>query len=291
MPEAMAVEAVRLLTPGARAHTDRLRAEHPEEEPGRLGERLAARGVRGSVLDGAFLGGPFMVLWPAAFVAALVAQLRMVLELAALFDPDRDPAALTEDLLVLQGVSPSAGAAREALAAARPAAGEHGVPGEPGEPGERPGWWTVLRRLARLTGLLTAADPTAGRLRRAGIWLGVTAVVLLGFVAPLVWIPASAEMYRRATTRLAARTVAYYAPAGAGARTPGGERRWALRPGALLVALRSVVSVLVIAGVVLTAIAADLRIAASHLIAAAVLLVAVSGLYLLARWRRHRRRR
>src|SRR5690349_3938409 len=43
-------------------------------------EEVISRGVRRSVVDGSFLGGPFLLLLPIAFVAALLAQLRMVLE-------------------------------------------------------------------------------------------------------------------------------------------------------------------------------------------------------------------
>jgi hypothetical protein len=288
MPEAMAVQAVDLLAPRARAKVAQVRTEHPDATVAALRERLTTRGVRGSVADGAFLGGPFMVLWPAAFVAALVAQIRMVLELATLFAPDRDAAALTEDLLVLQGVSPSVEAARELIAAAGRTGGE-----EAGEQAQAPpGWWVMVRRLAFLIGLVTTGDETVSRARRVGVWLSVLAVVAVGFVAPLVWIPASAEMYRRATTRLAARTVAYYAPQHAAERAaaPAADGSWFVRPGGLLVALRSAVSVVLIAGTVVTVILADLKIASSHLLAALVLLVGLSLLYLVALRRRRRQR-
>jgi hypothetical protein len=293
MPEAMAVQAVGLLAPRARATVARIRKEHPDADRAKLSERLTSRGVRTSVLDGSFLGGPFMVLWPAAFVAALTAQMRMVLELAALLEPDRDPAALTEDMLVLQGVTPTRETARELLAAAETTGAETTGGGSADEePAARPGWWVMVRRLAYLIGLLTIADETVTRRHRVGVWASVLAVVAVGFVAPLVWIPASAEMYRRATTRLAARTVAYYAPQPAGgpesaAPAPG---RWVLRPGALAVAVRSAVSVVLITGAVLTMVIADLKIASSHILAAVVLLVVLSGLYLVALQRSRRRR-
>ncbi|MFE0458631.1 hypothetical protein ACFW1A_05125 [Kitasatospora sp. NPDC058965] len=286
----MAVQAVDLLASRARAKTDQVRAEQPDAATGRLSEQLTTRGVRTSVLDGAFLGGPFMVLWPAAFVAALIAQIRMVLELAALYQPDRDPAALTEDLLVLQGVSPTTEAARALLdAAAAPRDRESGAEQEPEAP---PSWWVMVRRLAYLIGLLTISDRPVSLLRRAGVWLSVIAVVAVGFVVPLVWIPASAEMYRRATSRLAARTVAYYAPHGAGAEAEEGAAdagRGFLRPGALLVALRSAVSAVLIGGAVLTVVVADLRIASSHILAAVALLVGLSVLYFVVVRRRRRR--
>ncbi|MFC1416674.1 hypothetical protein [Streptacidiphilus cavernicola] len=292
LPEQLAVQAVRLLGPHATAAAARVRAAHPDAVPGRWSRTVAERGIRATVAEGAFLGGPFMLLWPAAFGAALVAQLTMVLELAALPDRPRSPEELAEDLLVLQGVSPTPAAARALLDAA-----SHADRGEPAGP--RPGWWSTGRRLAYLIGLLTPADPAGSRgrnrsragirLRRAATWAGVAAVVLVGCAAPLVWIPASAEMYRRATAGLAARATAYYSPVGGYDPLPAGGRRWLLRPGAVLVAVRALVSVLLTAAVLAAVLLADLRIASSHWPAAVLLLIAVSALYaaLLRRHRRH----
>ncbi|WP_371477537.1 hypothetical protein [Kitasatospora sp. NBC_00315] len=288
MPEAMAVQAVRLLGPRAEASAAAILAEHPGLGPAQHRERATARGVRASVLEGAFLGGPFMLLWPAAFVAALSAQIRMVLELAALSGVHREPGELAADLLVLQGVCSSPEAARELLDAAGPADEESAdqasadeAPAD-GEPAGRTGWWVLVKRLAYLIGLLTAGEQSAGRGRQLAVWSGVAAVVALGCVVPLIWIPASAEMYRRATTKLAARATAYYAPSVEGpAVGPRAARRWVLRPGAAMVALRTAVSILLIVGVLVTALVADLRIASSHVLAVVVLLTAVSALYVL----------
>ncbi|WP_344444024.1 hypothetical protein [Kitasatospora nipponensis] len=310
LPETMAVQAVRLLWPGAKAAAARVRTGHRDLDPAQVRERVTAHGINASVLEGAFLGGPFMLLWPAAFVAALTAQLRMVLELAALSEPHRDPDALAADLLVLQGVSPSAPAARELLDAAgatvasvaTEAAGAAGATGSAdtdtagestaGESAAPAGWWTTMRHLSYLIGLLTPGKPTTGRLRQAAVWVGVVVLVVLGCAVPLLWIPASAEMYRRATTRLAARSTAYYA-SGAGdraAEAPAVAGRWSLRPGAVLVTLRAAVAAVLILGVLVVVLVADVRIATSHLLGAAALLIGVSGLYAVVLTRRRRGR-
>ncbi|MHA6762137.1 hypothetical protein [Streptacidiphilus sp. PAMC 29251] len=288
-PESVARYAVQALAPRADSAVAALRQAHPEDSDEELRRRVADRGVRTTIVEGSFLGGPFMLLWPPAFCAALVAQLHMTLTLAALSGQRADDDSLTADLLVLQGASPTPAAARRSLAAAGSAATG------PDDRAERaPGWWDTGRRLAHLIGLFEPDDGrTRSRARQAAGWAGLVLLCVVGFAVPLVWLPASAEMYRRATGRLAARTLAYYRPAdGPGAPAHSGSHRWTLRPGAVAVATRALFSVLLTAAVLLAVVFADLRLASSHVLAALLLLLATSAAcYALLRARRSRRSR
>ena len=77
------------------------------------------RQTRISMTEGAFVGGPFIVLIPVAFCAALLAQAQMALELAALAGYAPSDQMRAADLLVLQGAytsTPEASAALERVA-------------------------------------------------------------------------------------------------------------------------------------------------------------------------------
>ncbi|MBK3638413.1 hypothetical protein JHN52_37265, partial [Streptomyces sp. MBT97] len=115
--------------------------------------QLLSRGRRATVTEGAFVGGPFLVLIPVAFCAALLRQTRTVLELAALTgrDPtERDRAA---EILVLQGVYDDVPAARAGLSAAGARAPRSGSLRRPAVLGG------LTLRMARLLGLLAPAGP------------------------------------------------------------------------------------------------------------------------------------
>jgi hypothetical protein len=53
--------------------------------------------------EGAFVGGPFIVLLPIAFCAVLLAQAQMAFELAAINGYSRNDRMRAADLLVVQG--------------------------------------------------------------------------------------------------------------------------------------------------------------------------------------------
>ncbi|MDH6108253.1 uncharacterized membrane protein YhaH (DUF805 family) [Kitasatospora sp. MAP12-15] len=252
MPELMAVFAVEFLGDQAAQTATDLRDPHataPADAPDPAA-RVIRTGVHRSVVEGAFLGGPFMLLLPIAFCAALLAQLRMLLELSALAGRDPRDRALAADLLVIQGVYADLVAAESGLREASKASPGAGV---------RAGWWDTVRRQAYLLGLLAPEDQPRGRLRRAAGWAGIGALVLVGLVLPFVWVPACGEMYRRATGRLARRTAAYFALDRDRAAGPAVEERFALRPGALLVAVRTLVVCLLSAGTLLMVLLTDLN--------------------------------
>ncbi|WP_051967366.1 hypothetical protein [Kitasatospora mediocidica] len=286
MPELMAVFAVEFLGERAATTVSDLRERHaeaPEHAP-EPAARVVRGGVQRSVVEGSFLGGPFMLLLPIAFCAALLAQLRMILELAALAGRDpRDPA-LAADLLVVQGVYGDVVTAEAALRAASSSPVEAGDV----EAGDRAGWWSTVRRQAYLLGLVAPEDQPRGRLRRAAGWIGIGVLVLVGLVLPLIWVPACGEMYRRATGQLAERGAAYFALDHQQQAAPAAERRFAVRPGAVLVAVRTLVVGVVSVGTVLVVLVADLRLFTSHWLMAMLILFVASGVAA-AVWYRRRR--
>ncbi|MET8163934.1 hypothetical protein ABZT34_06670 [Streptomyces sp. NPDC005329] len=270
---------------------------------------MLARGRRATVAEGAFVGGPFLVLIPVAFCAALLRQTRTILELAALSGrnpTERDRAA---ELLVLQGVYDDVPAARAGLAAHTTDPPSPSSPSDPpshADPSSlsRPSGrrirptalWVLTLRMARLLGLLTPAGP-GGRPRRsaqAARWLLLAAVILVGLAAPLVWLPYMANSYDRATTRLNDRAVRFYFPtAGAdddAAPPPRARPRRRLDPATLAGAGRAVLSLLVPVALTIGVLVADLRIAGGRWPVLGIVLTAASvGTGAVWLWRRHRR--
>ncbi|MER5199381.1 hypothetical protein ACWD3J_40120 [Streptomyces sp. NPDC002755] len=263
-------------------------------EPPPTRAQLLSRGRRATVTEGAFVGGPFLVLIPVAFCAALLRQTRTILELAALTGrnpTERDRAA---ELLVLQGVYDDVPAARTGLTAHTTA----DPPGSSGHSGRRSRpavLWALTLRMARLLGLLTPTGP-GGRPRRAAQaarWLLLAAVILVGLAAPLVWLPYMANSYDRATTRLNDRAVRFYFPltgADDDIATPPRPRRRP-DPAALAGAGRALLSLLVPVALTIGVLVADLRIAGGNWPVLGIVLTAASvGTGAVWVWRRHRGR-
>ncbi|WP_158835512.1 hypothetical protein [Streptomyces sp. NRRL S-350] len=268
MPERLAALAVEYLGPQAAATTTEARAsERAGAAREEITERVVSRGVRRSVVDGSFLGGPFVLLLPVAFVAALLAQLRMVLELGALagVDPCGDDAVV--EVLLVQGVHRTPEAAREALRSAA-AAGPGGTSGG--------SWAAVVRRQAYLIGLVAPDTSTRGRVRKWLGWTGIGVLMVVGTVIPFVWVPACAEMYRRATTQLADRALLRFGLADAEAEEVRTRNRSVLRPGLLLVVLRTGLACLTTAGAVVVVLLTGVRVADNALLAMFLLLLGLS---------------
>src|SRR5512139_1385040 len=91
LPENLAKFSHSMLAPGVPGYVARLRGQHPDADVAEL-ERIVARsGLRETSGQGGFVGGPFIVLVPVAFVAALLAQIKMLFRMAAV--GGRDPLA------------------------------------------------------------------------------------------------------------------------------------------------------------------------------------------------------
>ncbi|CAL9352464.1 hypothetical protein SUDANB15_00488 [Streptomyces sp. enrichment culture] len=287
LPELLADFAVRRIGPAVPGTIARLRRKHPDATEAELRALVVARGRRTVVSEGSFVGGPFLVLVPVAFCAALLRQARTVLELAALDGRDPTASARAGELLVLQGAYRDIRQAQEALARTGRAADT---------PSRWKRWralWDVTLRMAHLLGMLTPGDGSqdAGRhVRRIAVqtwrWLLLGTVLLVGLVAPLVWLPYMAVTYQRADARLAHRVFAYYF---AGAAPAPRHRVSRPEPEVAAAALRAFLSLLV--PLVLTAVTflTGLRIADSHWPVLCIALAAASAA-IGALWYRRRRR-
>ncbi|MFB7471489.1 hypothetical protein [Kitasatospora sp. NPDC056184] len=283
MPELLAVFGVRHRGPRAARRVAMLRAAHPEASDRELAQRAVDHARRVSQNEGAFVAGPFLWMAPFAFCSALLAQGQLLLELAALAGKDPTDRARAPELLVLQGAHPDLAAAERALAA--------GPPPEEGpatRPGRFRGFGSLLWRMARLLGL-TSEDvvPPPSRWRTAGEWGLLALVFLVGFVAPLIWLPYMAFSYNRATDRLAARGIAFHF-GGESADWPA-PRAGRTEPGLVVATTRAAFGLFVPIAAVGVLLVADIRLADSRWPALALVLVAlsvvVSGIWWMEHWR------
>ncbi|MGW2598741.1 hypothetical protein [Streptomyces klenkii] len=209
MPEQLAFFAVRRFGPRAAASVARRKQGGPAAGDDELRREAIAHGTRMTIADGAVLGGPFIVLMPVSFVAALLSQARMVLELAVLAGRDPLSEQRVADLLVLQDVYPSTEAATEAMREAkrRPPGGRGRIP--------RRTRWSLIVRMAAILGLVGGSGKQS-TLRRVASSLPIVVLFLVGMVLPLIWVPALAVIYRKNTLRLGTKAVQYYTPSAAG---------------------------------------------------------------------------
>ncbi|MFI6846378.1 hypothetical protein OG535_35830 [Kitasatospora sp. NBC_00085] len=278
LPEVLAVFAVRHRGPRAARRVAALRAAHPDAAQGELVARSVQHARRVTQSEGAFVGGPFLWLVPFAFCTALLEQGQLLLELAALAGRDPAAPARAAEVLVLQGAHPDVAAAERALAA----------PPTGGSGRRRRGFWSLIRRMARLLGLTSeGVDPPPSRWRTAGSWLLVVVVLLVGMVVPLVWLPYMAVSYARATDRVGVRAVDFYFDG-----DPAGwaeHRRARTDPGIVAAGVRAGVSLVLPVAAVVTLLLADIRVAGSRWPVLTVVLLGLSGL-VGALWYRRRRR-
>ncbi|MER5965325.1 hypothetical protein [Streptomyces sp. NPDC002057] len=253
LPESLASCALRRLGPGAGATVARLRSAHPDADPAALRALLVTRGRRSVTTEGAFVGGPFLLLIPVAFCGALLSQVRTVLELAATEGKDTTDPERAAELLVIQGVYGDTATARAALGTAGTGVRAEGGRGRPAA------FRYLIVRMARLLGLVTP-DDGAGRWVRVGRWSLLGAVFLVGLVVPLVWLPYMAFQYYRGTTRLTDRATVFYV----GSPDLRSSRGVRLDPAVALAGLRAVGSALLPAVALLLVVVTDTRIAGAR---------------------------
>ncbi|MFF8309786.1 hypothetical protein [Streptomyces lydicus] len=210
MAEQLAFFAVRRFGPRAAASVARRKERKPQAGDDELALDAIAHGTRVTIVEGAALGGPFVVLMPVSFVAALLSQAQMILEVAALAGHDPRSEKRVADLLVLQDVYPSVEEAERALVGVRrhPPGGRGRLP--------RRTRWSLLVRMAAVLGL--TGGEKRSTLHRVCSTAALAALFLVGMVLPLIWVPVLAVLYRNNCLRLGAKAVQYYTPGAAGDR-------------------------------------------------------------------------
>jgi hypothetical protein len=208
MAEQLVVWSLAHFGPRADSAAEKLRRDHPDADRDELEGHVVRQQSRVAAAEGGFVGGPFIVLIPVAFCAALLAQAQMVYELADISGRDPRDAMRAADLLVLLGAHESIAEAQAAIAAMKKNPGQEGKKLPAGARVD------MVKRMAYLLGLFTP-DPGYNRFRFIIGWVGIGLLLLVGFVLPLVWVPYLAYSTRRSTLRLAARAREYYAAGGA----------------------------------------------------------------------------
>lgn len=208
MAEQLVVWSLAHFGPRAEKAVERVKRQHPGASREELEDRVIRAQSRVAAAEGGFVGGPFIVLIPVAFCAALLAQAQMVYELAAVSGRDPRDAMRAADLLVLLGAHDSTAEAQDAIAKMKK------NPRQEGKKLPAGARIDMVKHMSYLLGLL-APDPGYSRFRFIIGWIGIGLLLLVGFVLPLVWVPYLAYSTRRSTLRLAARAREYYETGGA----------------------------------------------------------------------------
>jgi hypothetical protein len=288
MPEHIAVWSLKYFGPRAKSAVAKLRESHPGADPGELEAAVIKHQTRVTMTEGAFVGGPFIVLLPVAFCAAMLAQAQMALELAALAGYAPDDEMRAADLLVIQGAYTSTTEASAALAKLTrdPTHRE----GKRLPRGSRLG---MVKRMAFMLGLLGSSDEKPSRIRSA-LQMGlVGAVFLVGLVLPLVWVPYMAYAFRKSGLQMGRRASAFYAER----RSDEAGVTVTKSPGVRIAMSAGVIRMLALIAlpiaVAVIALLAGADIGGGQWVSAAILLIAVSWLATLAwlgyRWWGRRR--
>ncbi|MEU3353162.1 hypothetical protein [Streptomyces sp. NPDC037389] len=287
MPEQLAFFAVRRFGHRAAAAVERRREREPGAGPDELNAGIISRGTRVTIAEGAVVGGPFIVLIPVSFVAALLARAQMVLELAAVAGHDPKSEHRVAELLILQDVYASVDEANDALARA-----ERQPPGGPGRVPRRTRWRLIVK-MAALLGLI--AGGKRSRAQQALSIVSFSGLFLIGVALPWIWMPVLAMFYRQATSRLGAKAAMFYAQDPAVARADRGRRRWTHRvlkaPGITSV-LRFVALALLPVATAGAAILTEVRVAGgpwgTGLIVLCAVSLATAAIWYGRRWSRNR---
>ena len=286
MAEQIAVWSLHRFGPRAERSLAKLREKHPDADRAELERLVIARQTRIGMAEGAFVGGPFIVLIAVAFCAALLAQAQMVFELAAVAGRSPTDEMRAADLLVLLGAYPTTDEAMAALREMKTS------PRDPGKKLPRGSRWNMIMKMGYLLEVFGPSDPTRTKLRSTLGWIGVGFVFLVGLVLPLVWVPYMAYAMRKSSLRLASRAVPFYAGETADAGVAVTSRR--ISVGGTAALARTVLLLVLPIGVALVAFVAGLQITGGSWVSALILLLLVSAAATLAwlafRWWRRRRR-
>ena len=292
LPEHLALFAVKQFGHRAASGVQKLREQNPDASRDDLMEAAIDRGVRITMTEGALMGGPIILLVPVAFVAAALGQAQMVFEIAAMSGRRPTDRMRAADLLVIQAAYPSTDDAAKALDTVRTDPHDHA--------GQRLARGTRVAMIRRMAFLLGLIEPPTGkkpsRVRRVLSLVGIAAFVLIGFVLPLIWIPAMAAMFLKSTRQLGSRASGFYsAPttgdAGVEVKVAPGSR---VRPVRLVFFIRTVLVALLPLIAAVGLLIAGIRFLGNNWSSAVVVLIGVSALSTAVwsgyRWWRRRRR-
>jgi hypothetical protein len=241
MAEHLALFASRHFGPRAVAAVDARERAHPTATRDDQVAMAISSGTRRTVVEGSFLGGPFIVLIPLAFCIAALTQGQMMMELGALAGNESTGTAQAADLLVILGAYPTVEDASAALATVKP------VPTSEGDKLPRGTRIAMVRRMAYLLGLFTVGDERSSFRQVVG-WIGVMLTFVVGLVLPWVWIPVMGYFYYQSTHRLARVASRYYGVAPPGQAKAEGDERRLLPAGVLIIARTLVATILPILG-------------------------------------------
>jgi hypothetical protein len=244
MAEHLALFASRHFGPRAVAAVDARQDAHPTATRDDQVAMAVNSGTRRTVVEGSFLGGPFIVLVPLAFCIAALTQGQMMMELGAIAGSESTGTAQAADLLVILGAYPTVEDAAAALAAVKE------KPASEGDKLPRGTRIAMVRRLAYLLGLFTVGDERSG-LRQAIGWIGITFTIVVGLVLPWVWIPVMGYFYYQSTHRLGRVASRYYGLAPPARARPEGTERRLLAAGVIIIVRTLVATVLPIGGLII----------------------------------------
>ncbi len=287
MPEHIATWSLAHFGARADAAVARLRREHPDAGQDELERRVIDRQTKVAMTEGAFVGGPFIVLMAVGFCAALLAQAQMVFELAAVTGRDPKDQMRVADLLVLLGAYPTTDEANVGLANMTRDAKLH-----EGKKLPRGTRWSTIMRMAYLLGVLATGDDRS-RLRATMGWIGVGVLFVVGFFLPLVWVPYMAYASRKATVRLGRRARDHYSAAEAGDAGVVVHKHQTLQIGGTVALARTLLLVIVPIVIALIALFTGFSFGDGRWVDSGLLLLGLSLLATLAwfgyRWLRLRR--
>jgi hypothetical protein len=283
--EHLAVWSLTHFGPRAESRVVKLRSQDPAPRREELETLIVTRQTRVTMTEGAFVGGPFIVLIAVAFCAALLAQAQMVFELAAAGGRNPVDRLRAAELLVLLGAYSSTDEALQALAELPPDAGSR-------EGGRFPAGSRLetIKRMAYLLQVLGPPDLQRSRMRAIAGWTGVGILFLVGLVLPLVWVPYMAIWMRRSTLRLAAKARDYYAESGPADDGVVVVRGSGVRVGGVVALARVVLLALFPVLLAVVGLLAGFSLTGGHWITALLVLLVVSALATFG-WLAYQRRR
>ncbi len=225
VPERLTLMAVDRLAEPSREWAARALAAHPDSGPDAIAQTLRASSAKTARIDGAIAGTPFLIALVPGYLGYLWQEATMVLRMAALYE--RDPADLSTaaELLVLRGLYPGIGQAREALLAVR----ARPMPERPESRHSVRTWVRSVRVVLVFGGFLSGTKRDLSGLRAklavAAMLLGVALLWVVTWIFPVTFMIAMAWTCERDARDMGRRALVHFGgPEASPPRTPDGER-------------------------------------------------------------------